>query len=151
MKIAIIYNQNKLSGKLTKLFTGSYAYHIGFLDEESDTFYDMHLLVRKISWKAKKYKDYTLHACELTVDDCDCYLKRDSLNIRYGVLDYMLFALRPIYHLFGKSTRNAEGWICSEMVNVWLWRKSGNKATPFHLDNNPPSPADFERWLRAKY
>jgi hypothetical protein len=34
----------------------------------------------------------------------------------YGVLDYCLFALRPLYHLFGKSTRNAGGVICSEMV-----------------------------------
>ncbi|MDO8294374.1 MAG: hypothetical protein Q7T29_16150 [Gallionella sp.] len=35
----------------------------------------------------------------------------------YGWQDYLLFALRPLYHLLGKSTRNAGGVICSEMVN----------------------------------
>lgn len=144
MKLAIIYSKTKLSGKLTKFWTGSYAYHCGFVDEESDTFYDMNLLPRKVYWSAKKYKDYTLHPCNLTVDDCESYLKQDSLHVRYGVLDYTLFALRPIFHFFGKSTRNLSGEICSEMMNNWLWRKTPN-ATPFSPLDAPPSPADFVR------
>jgi hypothetical protein len=148
VKFVLIYSHTKLSGKLTKLFTGSFAYHCGFLDEATDTFYDMHWIPRKISWSERGYKDYTLHHCPLTAKDCEKYMKQDSLKIRYGWMDYILFALRPLYHLIGKSTRNADGWICSEMCNVWWWRKR-HEGTPFDLDDAPPSPADFERWLHA--
>jgi hypothetical protein len=149
IKVAIIFNQRKLSGKLTRFFTGEYAYHIGFLHIESDTFFDMHILPRKVSWAAKKYYEYTLHDCHLTKEDCEAFLKRDSLDVRYGVMDYTLFALRGLYHLFGKSTRNANGWICSEMVNNWLWRKT-DKATAFDPELAPPSPADFVRFYRDR-
>lgn len=144
IQLAIIYSKTKLSGRLTKFWTGEYAYHCGFLDAENDTFYDMNLLPRKVYWSAKKYKDFTLHPCKLTVADCEEYLKLDSLNVRYGVLDYSLFALRPIFHFFGKSTRNLGGEICSEWVNKCLWRKVQN-STPFNPLDAPPSPADFVR------
>jgi hypothetical protein len=144
MKLAIIYSKTKLSGKLTKFWTGEYAYHCGFVDEGNDTFYDMNIMPRKVYWSAKNYKEFTLHDCILSLDDCENYLKQDSLKARYGVLDYCLFALRPLFHLFGKSTINANGVICSEMVNNWLWRKNAN-ATPFNPLDAPPSPADFVR------
>jgi hypothetical protein len=148
IKLAIIFNENKLSGKLTKFWTGEYAYHIGFYDDTTDTFYDMSILPRKVYWSAKNYKDFTLHTTNLTAADCEAYLKQDSLYVRYGVIDYTLFALRPLFHFFGKSTRNANGWICSEMVNNWLWRKQLN-ATEWNPKDAPPSPADFVRLFRA--
>ena len=35
MKIAIIINANKLSGRLTQRFTGCPAYHVAWVDEEA--------------------------------------------------------------------------------------------------------------------
>lgn len=145
IQVAIIYSKTKLSGKLTKFWTNSYAYHCGFVDLENDTFYDMNRLPRKVYWSAKKYKDYTLHHCALTISDCEHNLKLDSLNSRYGFLDYTLFALRPLFHFFGQSTRNLNGEICSEMLNNWLWRKRA-QATPFNPLDEPPSPADFVKF-----
>lgn len=147
--LAIISSQAKLSGKLTRFWTGSYAYHIGFVDVATDTFYDMHWTPRKTSWSAHKYKDFNFYICDLSKDDCEAYMKADSLKQRYGWKDYVLFALRPCMHFFGYSTINAGGWICSEMVNEWLWRKQ-EKSTPFLLNLPPPSPADFEDWLHDK-
>lgn len=148
MQLAIIYSKTKLSSKLTKFWTGSYAYHCGLLDIESDTFFDMNITPRKISWAAKDYKDFELHDVDVTLSDCENYLKQDSLNVRYGVLDYTLFALRPIFHFFGKSTPNANGDICSEQTNKWLWRKTYG-ATPFNPLHAPPSPADLERFFKS--
>jgi hypothetical protein len=81
----------------------------------------------------------------ITSEDCEEFLKRDS-QVHYGFLDYLLFALRPLYHLFGKSTRNAGGMICSEMVNLWLWRIRPG-CTPWPPDQAPPSPCDFYPFL----
>ena len=47
MKLAIIYNEHKFSGKLTKFFTGSYAYHVAWVDEEAGFMYYIHLLFRR--------------------------------------------------------------------------------------------------------
>jgi hypothetical protein len=146
MKFALIYSTTKFNAKLTKFFTNSYAYHCGFYDQASDTFYDMHWVPRKTSWSERGYKEFTLHDCPLTLEQAEAFLKQDSLKIRYGWVDYLLFALRPFYHLVGKSTRNAEGWICSEHCNVWWWRVDPH-GTPFNPQHAPPSPGDFERWL----
>lgn len=147
IQLAIIYSRKKLTAKLCKFFTGEYAYHCGFVDFENDTFYDMYFTPRKVSWKAKKYKDVTLHPTILNASDCEEYLKQDSLHMVYSLFDYWLFAIRPIYHLIGKSTPNANGIICSEMCNNWLWRKKPG-ITPFNPLSAPPSPADFVRLYR---
>lgn len=144
IQLAIIYSKTKLSGRLTKFWTGEYAYHCGFLDAENDTFYEMNIMPRAVSWAAKNYKDYSLHPTNLTAEDCFSYLKQDALHVRYGVFDYAMFALRPVYHLFGQSTRNFSGEICSEWLNKCLWRKTPN-ATQFNPKDAPPSPADFAR------
>jgi hypothetical protein len=62
----------------------------------------------------------------------------------YSVVDYILFGLRPLFHLFGQSTRNAGGLICSEMVNIDAVR--AGVLTKWPLDAAPPSPADWYRW-----
>lgn len=147
MKLAIVHGdpRRKLSARLTLWFTGSTAHHCGFVDESDGTFFDMNLLPRKVSWPrygppVKWVVLYDVPA--LTREHCEAFLKADSTQV-YGVWDYLLFGLRPIYHLLGRSTRNAGGVICSELCAMWL-RRVGYPA-PTHP---VPSPADIERWAR---
>ena len=149
VKIAIIFNNDSLPGKLTKFFTGCYAYHIGFVEEETDTFYDMNLLFRKRYWSVYSAKKEVLlfsTPVEIPVSYLEEKLKIDT-NV-YGFLDYLLFAARPFYHLLGKSTRNAKGVICSEMVNEAL-REHGVQ-TPWPVTVAPPSPCDLFRYLSQR-
>lgn len=144
MKLALIHApaDKKVSAWLTKAFTGSTAYHCGFVDESDGTFFDMHLLPRKTHWprhNAPKWVNL-YDVPNLTREHCEQFLKQDSEQT-YGWKDYILFGLRPIYHLFGLSTRNAGGWICSELCAEWL-RRVGYE-TPGGL---VPSPADMEAW-----
>jgi hypothetical protein len=146
MKIAIIFNADKLSGKLTNFFTGCHAYHVGFVDVENNKFYDMNLIRRRRIWSeyARK-REYLLFEApgNVTRDYLEHMLDTDKN--RYGVIDYCLFALRPIYHLLGASTRNAGGVICSEMINIDVQACHG--FTPWALDAPPPSPCDWHRYL----
>lgn len=139
MKIAFIYSKEKLSGKLTKFFTGSYCYHTAWVD--GDLMFDMHLIRRVRHWP-----HYDTSTPVILVDS-PVPITREYLldklatdESTYGVLDYCRFALRPLYHLFGKSTPNAGGIICSEMVYNDLvangWSISFNEV---------PSPADLEK------
>lgn len=147
MKLAIIHAdpKDKLSARLTLWFTGSTAYHCGFVDETDGTWFDMSWLARKAPWPRylppKWVNLYDVPG--LTREDCEAFLKRDS-DIKYGVIDYLLFGLRPLYHLVGKSTRNASGMICSEMCALWL-REVGHPAPIQPV----PSPADLERWAKT--
>lgn len=148
MKLAIIHADpaRKLSARLTLWFTGSTAYHCGFLDEDDNTWFDMSWLARKASWPRylPPVKWVVLYDFpNLTREQCEEFLKRDS-DIKYGVIDYLLFGLRPLYHLVGKSSRNASGMICSEMCALWL-REAGYEP-PVHP---VPSPADIERWAQS--
>lgn len=154
MKLVFVYNKDKLSGRLTKIFTGSYCYHVGFLDDEAKflggngkIFYDMDLLRRKRMW-------YGLYnPLNVVIIDCPARITTSYLEMKltsddqsYGFLDYLLFALRPIYHLFGKSTRNASGLICSEMVYNDL--RENDWKVEF---SEVPSPADLERALGVEW
>lgn len=144
MKLAIIFNADKLSGRLTKFWTGQPAYHCGWVDESTDTFYDMHAIRRKRYWT-----DYTYNKVYVLVDFPEVTLEQLEHELKiceqmYGFVDYILFGLRPLFHLFGQSTRNAGGMICSEMVNVDAI-KAGVE-TKWALDAPPPSPADWYRW-----
>ena len=141
MKLAFIYSTKKFSGKLTKFFTDSYCYHVGFV--EDDIFYDMHLIRRKRIWS-----DYSKNK-EVTLIDCPAPVTREYLERKlatdtstYGWMDYLLFGLRPLFHLFGQSTINAGGVICSEMVYEDL-RECGWPHEFFEV----PSPADLEKVL----
>ena len=66
----------------------------------------------------------------------------------YGWRDYLLFALRPLYHLIGKSTRNVGGVICSEMTNNDMI--DCGASTPWPKDGPPPSPCDQLKWLESR-
>lgn len=145
MHLAIIHADpaRKFSALLTKLWTGSTAYHCGFVDHEDGTFFDMNLLPRKIAWPRyhPPVKWVVLYDVPgITRADCEAFMKEDGMQT-YGVLDYILFGLRPLFHLLGRSTRNARGLICSEMCALWLQRVGYGIAT-----DPVPSPGDLETW-----
>ena len=143
IKIGFSYSKTKLSGWLTKLFTGSYAYHVFIVDEEHGKMYDMHLLVRRRKWP--HYGDNAnIRLVESPVPISREYLENmlDVSTDVYGWKDYMLFGIRPLFHLFGKSTRNVGGVICSEMVYNVL---SDNGWDVSFIE--VPSPADLEKAL----
>lgn len=143
MKLAIILNSRKLSGLLTKLATGCYAYHVAWVDEDAGLMYDMHFIRRCRKWP--HYPEAQVIMFDVP-EVTRAYL--ESMNItdeaKYGVIDYCLFALRPLFHLFGKSTRNANGVICSEMINNDMI--ACGVTTPWRLLDAPPSPCDILRW-----
>lgn len=141
MRVAFIYSRDKLSGKLTKFFTGSYCYHVGFTD--GVYFWDMHLLTRRRYWWGL-YPPQSVRLVDTPVEVSAEYLNDfyDRSTDVYSFADYLLFALRPIYHLFGKSTRNQKGKICSELVSDLL--VNNGWTTRF---KEVPSPADLEKAL----
>lgn len=144
MKLAIIFNPTKLSGRLTKFWTGAAFYHVGWVDQDANLFYDMHMLRRRRYWSDySANKRYMLVNCpEVTKAQLE-----HELNIcdsRYSRLDYVLFAARPILHALGKSTPNAGGLICSEMVNIDAI--NAGISTPWPINSAPPSPSDWYRW-----
>ena len=146
MKLAIIFNASKFSGRLTKIFTGCHAYHVAWVDEASGLMYDMHRLRRRRQWPRYHDADVLLFEFPSVTRE---YLERQLTadGSTYSWLDYLLFALRPVYHLFGRSTRNADGVICSEMVNIDL--RACGVETPWDEFMPPPSPCDLYRWCKA--
>ncbi len=145
-KLVIFFDQKRFLGKLTKFFTDSYAYHVAWVDEENDRLYDMSLIRRRRLWSAKQQEgiEYILHDFPFVTSH---YLERalDTDNSYYGFVDYILFALRPIYHLFGKSTVNKHGIICSEMCNNDLI--ACGYITPWSRTDEAPAPGDLDRWI----
>lgn len=99
----------------------------------------MNLIRRRRLWSIYNNKKTVLIEAPVSITSEYLDHKLDTDEARYGIIDYILFGLRPIYHLFGKSTRNAGGLICSEMVaddlNAHGWRYTFKEV---------PSPADLE-------
>ncbi|MFN5801305.1 MAG: hypothetical protein ACK44V_00460, partial [Burkholderiales bacterium] len=81
MKIAFIYGK-KPSSTLTKIFTGSSCYHVGFTDGVK--FWDMHLIRRRRLWSI--YNDKKTVLIEAPVSITAEYLdhKLDTDEARYG-------------------------------------------------------------------
>lgn len=146
MKIGFAYSKTRVSGLLTKFWTGSYAYHAFVVDEEAGRMYDQHLIIRRRLWPHYDPSKVVLVASPVPIsrEYLECLLDTDEAT--YGWRDYLLFALRPIYHLFGRSTRNAGGVICSEMVYNIL-RANGWQVEFAEV----PSPADLERALGVEW
>jgi hypothetical protein len=142
MKIAFIYSKSKLSGKLTKFWTGSYCYHVAIVDEAKGKMYDQHLIFRRREWP--HYSPENVVLVDPPVSITSEYMEHllDNSEDTYGWLDYCLFALRPLFHLFGKSTPNAGGIICSELVYNILRNNGWSHSFP-----EVPSPADLEKAL----
>jgi len=146
MKIAIIINTKSISGRLTKFFTGCYAYHVAWVDVESGLMYDMNLLRRRRKWPHYEHGSFKLFdQSNVTREFLEGKLTSDEN--RYGFVDYMLFAVRKLYHLVGKNTRNAGGKICSESLNDDIHECGG--FTPWLPADAPPSPCDILQWLNA--
>ncbi|ADE10490.1 hypothetical protein [Sideroxydans lithotrophicus] len=145
VKLGIIINGDKPSGRLTKFFTGCAAYHVVWVDEEGGRMYDMNLLRRRRKWPYYPQDQVALFDApgKVTVEYLEEKLTSDE-NV-YGFVDYLLFSLRWLYHLVGKSTRNAGGKICSETINDDIWECGGE--TPWKPGDAPPSPCDLLRWL----
>lgn len=139
--IAIISNPDKLSGKLTRFFTGSYAYHIGFVDTERGKFYDMNLLFRRRLWPHYDPKHVTLYECPVPVTSETLEFFLDTDNDWYGVFDYIAFGIKKLLPGYRPSFKGA---ICSEKVDEIL--VFSGWLSPFMA--SPPSPADFEKVLK---
>jgi hypothetical protein len=144
MKLAIFFNAEKFSGRLTRIFTGIPAYHVGWYDEQTGLFYDMHAIRRRRYWAEYSHgKQYILvDFPEVTSSHLEHMLNvSDQL---YGFTDYLLFGIRPLFHLFGQSTRNAGGIICSEMVAIDA--TACGVSHQWYGNAAPPSPADWYWW-----
>jgi len=137
MKIVFVYGKQP-SSTLTMLATGSTCYHVGFTN--GFHFWDMNLIRRRRLWEGL-YPESNVILKDAPVEITAEYLdwKLDTDDSRYGLLDYLLFALRPLYHLFGQSTRNMGGKICSELVADDL--KANGWLVEFE---EVPAPADIE-------
>lgn len=152
IKLGFIVRKDYFPSKLTKLFTGCYCYHVGFHDIETDTFYDMNFTKRARKNITQRYKpEHIIHVdcpVEITVED----LQNDIIynNTLYGLFDYLLFSVRWLYHLFGQSTPNAGGLICSEWCNDLLV-EHGWTESPFSPDEEVPSPCDLLSALVPEY
>lgn len=139
-KLGIIYGTNFLS-TLTKIFTGSRAYHTAWFTDKY--IYDMYLIRRRRA--AGEYDKHEVHFYDFpNVTEAFLEERLSSDNNTYGFKDYFLFALRPLFHLVGLSTVNAKGVICSEMTNNDLI-DCGYK-TDWISTDTPPSPAMQEEW-----
>lgn len=160
VKIFISFNSDKLSGKLTKFFTGCYAYHVGFAVPESKAIYDMNLLFRKIPLKEQYVGDKMFlfdlpPGVNITEQDLQDEINRgvadlcdngSMLKNLYGFVDYLAYGFRWVYHLFGKSTPNFQGVICSEKVNDLLIKHGWD--SPFKYE--VPSPCDFAKYFSVQ-
>lgn len=137
--IAIISNPKKLSGKLTNYFTGSPAYHIGFVDTEKNKFYDQNLIARRRLWPHYPPENVKLYKCPVNVTATMLEYWLDTNEDWYGVLDYLAFGIRKLFPRFKGSYKGA---ICSEAVaNILVSAGWGN------VFSQTLSPADFEKIL----
>lgn len=148
MKIAIIFNSHKLSGRLTKFWTGCYAYHVAWVDEAAGRMWDMNLLRRRRAWPYYSAEEVMLFDSPGSVTREYLEHRLETDDNTYGWRDYCLFVLRPLFHFLGRSTPNAGGVICSEMINDDIWMNGGR--TPWPPDGPPPSPCDLYRFLSGR-
>ncbi len=142
MRVGFAYNHG-LSSKLTKFFTNSGCYHVFFCDDTH--IWDMNLIMRRRLLTEYNPANLKFAPCPVFVTLEFLEHKLDTYDETYGWMDYLLFALRPVYHFFGLSTRNKGGVICSEMVYDFL-RECGWWAEFKEV----PSPADLEIALRPE-
>lgn len=116
---------------LTKAFTGSTAFHCGFLDTKDNTFFDMYKIPRKCIWPRYRAPKYitAYRAPLMTREHLEYFIKRDS-SISYGYLDYLAFGIKKVLSTLGFTTDvneghievklpNFRGRICSELLTAW--------------------------------
>jgi len=120
---AIIHGNpsNFMPAWLTRIFTGSPAFHAGFVDLGNRTLTDMHKTVRVVQWprySAPKYDVHLYPAHTVTREGLAklCVIYKDE---KYGNVDYIGFGLRWFYKLINHAMPDFGGTICSEMVAEW--------------------------------
>ena len=149
MKTQVVFfiNKRKFSAILTRIFTGCYCYHVGFVN--SDYLYDMSWMRRRAKWNPQQNTDYVIF--DSPVDIPEEYFIDQILNnnTHYGFKDYAMFLFRPFQKLLQTTRNDNKGVICSEMVNKDLI-KHGWKS-PFHVNSHPPSPCDLLKHFCNKY
>lgn len=106
---------------LTKLFTGSTAFHAGFVDLGTYTLTDMHNKIRVAEWPLYNPPKYEVHlypAHMVTREGLSklCEIHKDE---KYGNVDYIGFGFRWFYKLINHAIPDFSGTICSEMVAEW--------------------------------
>ena len=106
---------------LTKFFTGSTAFHAGFVDLSNHTLTDMNKTVRVIAWplyNPPKY-DVRLYPAHTVTREGLAKLCEIHKDEKYGNVDYIGFGLRWFYKLINHVMPDFGGTICSEMVAEW--------------------------------
>lgn len=153
-KVVLFLNKSLIRSKMCNILTGCYAYHTGFLIEDTNMFYDMYWMRRRREWHTiTSNKEYKFEIYDAPVEIPETYLINqilDSGNVVYGVKDYAKFVVRPIYHVLGKSTRNSNGIICSEMVELDLIAHGWNSPLRTMLSCEPPSPCDLWKFFNDR-
>lgn len=142
MKVAFIYHPTKFSATLTEFWTGSRCYHVAIVDEEMGLMYDQHLIFRRRLWPHYLPENVKLVDTPVSISREYIENKLSTDENTYGWKDYLLFSLRPLFHLLGKSTPNVGGVICSELVFNILRENGWDQTFP-----EVPSPADLEKVL----
>lgn len=142
MRVVFVYG-NRLASKLTRFFTGSSCYHVGFTD--GTHFWDMNSIRRRRKWPSYPLERVILVETPVPVSSFYLDDQLDTDEAVYGWRDYALFAVRPLLHALGLNTGNAAGTICSEMVADDL------KANGWNVSyTEVPSPADLEETLLGR-
>lgn len=147
MYVAFIFSNTNWEGKLCNLFTGCYCYHVGFVTDDKKWMYELNILRRRVSWEGRyPEENVMLVPCPVKEE----WLLDDIANYNghifdpgswYGLANYLMFAVRPIYRVLGKQPKNFKGEICSQWVNEALIAAGVN--TGFDKNAAPPSPCDL--------
>lgn len=147
VKIVLILNKTNTLGKLTTFFTGCPAYHVGFLDEQSNRFYDMNLLFRRRIWPCYPEDQYEMFDCPVPLTQTDLEVHLETDPDYYGFIDYLFFGFRKLPQFLGFKFKNHKGAICSEKVNQILIAHGW--ISPWGPNDPPPSPCDWRVYLTA--
>jgi len=151
-KIVFVINRRIFNGKLTRLFTGCYCYHVGILID--DKFYDVSPFTGR---RVKKYEPihykHDQHVIfDAPVDIIEYFLidQIDNYNVHYGFLDYVLYLIKPLKRIFPTMKLfNPHGLICSEQVNNDMI--DSKWTSPWHKDEHPPSPCEMLKYFSNRY
>lgn len=147
-QIVFVLNNRRLSGRLTRFFTGCYCYHVGI--RIGDKFYDMKWRRRVRDWKPSYYPNdrYIVFNSPVKINEKFLIEKMIGTDAHYGFKDYLLFALKPLFKLFKIPLKNQDGMICSEQVNNDLIDMGWN--SPWSKTEHPPSPCEMLRYFKSK-
>lgn len=145
--VAFSNNTNKVSNAITRFFTGSPVYHLGWLDVDRKVLYDFHFVRRSRPWplpcKSSTFEFKDLPGVTLE------YIKDKTLEARLKPTfkDRVLFTLRFAYHLLGLSTRGVGGHTAASEANSDLLACGYN--TPWLLVKPPLNPAVVFTWAKS--